>query len=214
MSSEGRGTAAARADHFPDADSELHAARLGMWLFLATEILLFAGLFVAYTLYRSIYPEGFLEGSSHLDVTLGAVNTVALVTSSLTVALGIASAREDRGRLAALLLVITFALGATFLVIKSVEYGHKIHEGALPGRYFRMDVEAPGVPLFFLLYWLSTALHAIHVTAGLGVLTWMGWRCWRQEFSREYFVPVENAGLYWHLVDLVWIFLFPLLYLV
>lgn len=211
MSSEGRG--AALADHFPDADAQLHAARLGMWIFLATEILLFAGIFVGYILFRSLYPVAFREGSAHLDQTLGTVNTVVLLTSSLTVAIAVSLARTGRGRLAAATLGVTILLGAMFLAVKTFEYAHKIEEGALPGRYFRLEHMAPGANVFFTVYWLSTSLHAIHVTMGLAVLAWMASRCWKQAFSIEYFVPVENAGLYWHLVDLVWIFLFPLLYL-
>ena len=213
MSSDARGGGPALADHFPDADAQLHAARLGMWLFLATEILLFAGLFVGYTYFRSIFPVAFREGSAHLDRTLGTVNTVVLVTSSLTVALAVSVARAGRGRLAAAALSVTLLLGLTFLAIKSVEYGHKIEQGALPGKWFRLEHTAPGSNLFYTLYWLSTSLHAIHVTIGLGVLAWMAHRCGHREFSATYFAPLENAGLYWHLVDLIWIFLFPLLYL-
>jgi cytochrome c oxidase subunit III len=211
MSSDAR--AAHLADHFPDAEAQLHAARLGMWIFLATEILLFAGIFIGYTFYRSLYPLAFREGSAHLDQTLGTVNTLVLITSSFTVAIAVSLARAERGRLAAATLGLTILLGAAFLAVKAFEYAHKLEEGALPGRYFRLDHAAPGANVFFTVYWLSTSLHAIHVTAGLGVLAWMAWRCWRTEFSSEYFVPIENAGLYWHLVDLVWIFLFPLLYL-
>lgn len=211
MSSEGRG--AALAEHFPDAESQLHAARLGMWLFLATEILLFAGLFVAYALYRSQFPAGFREGSTHLDLALGTINTAVLLTSSLTVAIAVGSVRAGSPRAAALLLLATLALGAAFLAIKGVEYAHKIHEGALPGRFLTADHPVPGMNVFFTVYWISTGLHAAHVTAGMAVLAWMAWRCARRELGPDYFIPIENAGLYWHLVDLVWIFLFPLLYL-
>lgn len=212
MSSE-PGGGAALADQFPDADAQLHAARLGMWLFLATEILLFAGLFVGYAYFRSVFPLAFREGSAHLDRILGTVNTLVLVTSSLTVAIAVSVARAGRGRVAAGALSLTIALGLTFLAIKSVEYGHKVEQGALPGKWFRLDDAVPGSNLFYTLYWLSTSLHALHVTIGLGVLAWMARRSWRGNFSSAYFAPLENAGLYWHLVDLIWIFLFPLLYL-
>lgn len=203
------------AHHFRTAETQRTAERLGMWLFLSTEILLFAGMFCAYTLYRFLYPDTFKLASGHLDVVLGTVNTVVLITSSLTVALAHHYAHGDRSRLAGVLLFASVLAGVAFLGIKAMEYTHKFHEGLLPGRFFRAEgLEAPGLSMFFTVYFLITGLHALHVIIGMSVLTWIGVRAFRNEFHRNHFIPVELAGLYWHLVDLVWIFLYPLLYLV
>jgi cytochrome c oxidase subunit 3 len=203
------------AHHFGAIETQRHAERLGMWLFLATEVLLFAGLFCGYAYFRSQYQETFRLASAHLDLTLGTVNTVVLITSSLTVAMAHHFAHHDRSRLAGALLFASVAAGLAFMGIKAVEYSHKLHEGLLPGRFYTYaGLQAPGSSLFFTIYFFSTGLHAIHVLVGMGVLTWMGVRALRNEFHRNHYVPVELAGLYWHLVDLVWIFLYPLLYLV
>ncbi|HVE87672.1 MAG TPA: cytochrome c oxidase subunit 3 family protein [Myxococcales bacterium] len=203
------------AHHFRTAQAQRQAERLGMWLFLANEVLLFAGLFCGYTLYRYLYPVTFHLASAKLDVTLGTVNTVILISSSLTVALAHHFAHQDRSRLAGALLFLSVLAGFAFLGIKAVEYGHKFEEGLLPGRYYHSeDLVAPGASMFFTVYFLTTGLHAIHVIIGMGVLTWIGIRAWRREFHPNHSIPVELAGLYWHLVDLVWIFLYPLLYLV
>jgi len=204
------------AHHFRAIETQRQAERLGMWLFLATEVLLFAGLFCGYTLYRFLYPDTFHLASGHLDVGLGTVNTVVLISSSLTVALAHHFARQGRSRLAGALLFVSVLAGLAFLGIKAVEYGHKFEEGLLPGRYFHNEElgGAPGASMFFTLYFLTTGLHAFHVMIGMGVLTWIGARAWRGEFHENHTMPVELSGLYWHLVDLVWIFLYPLLYLV
>jgi cytochrome c oxidase subunit 3 len=203
------------AHHFPNAGVQRYAERLGMWLFLSTEVLLFAGLFLAYSLYRFLYPETFQAASKHLDVVLGTTNTVVLITSSLTVALALHAARLGKSRQAALLIFVSVLAGIAFLVIKGFEYSHKFHEGALPGKYYSMaSLQAPGASMFFTVYFLLTGLHALHVVIGMAVLIWVGVRAWRNEFTSLYHVPVELGGLYWHLVDLVWIFLYPLLYLI
>lgn len=209
------GTAARLAHHFPDALTQEHAARLGMWIFLATEILLFTALFTSYALYRYLFPETFHEASRFVDTHIGLANTVVLITSSLTVALGLQAASRGLGKRAAGLLLATLALGATFMVLKGLEYHHHFVTGQLPGRYYSFaGLDAPGAAMFFTVYFLMTGLHGLHVLVGMGVLGWMAVRAWRGEFSEAYHTPLELGALYWHLVDLIWIFLFPLLYLI
>jgi len=220
MSTEFAGASPAHAHprlvpHFEDLPRQIHAARFGMWIFLATEILLFAGLFVAFAEYRTVYPGTFERASRTLDLPLGTLNTVLLLTSSFSVAASIHLARHGRRRAATVALLATLACALAFLVIKAFEYQHKLHEGALPGPWYRFEaVRGPGASLFFTLYFLMTGLHAIHVTIGMGVLGWLAWRTRRGDFDEAYHLPLELGGLYWHLVDIVWIFLYPLLYLV
>ena len=186
-----------------------------MWLFLSTEVLLFAGLFLAYSIYRFLYAETFHEASRHLNLTLGATNTVVLITSSLTVALALHAARLGKSRQASAWIGFSVLCGLGFLVIKSFEYREKFEEGALPGRLYHFhEVTGPGASMYYTIYFFLTGLHAIHVIIGMSVLIWVAIRAWRNEFTARYHVPVELGGLYWHLVDLVWIFLFPLLYLI
>jgi cytochrome c oxidase subunit 3 len=203
------------AHHFPDLETQAHAARLGMWLFLATEILLFSGLFTAYALYRMLFPSAFAGASRLIDTRLGALNTLVLITSSLTVALAYHFSQRRRGKVAGALLLATIALAGVFLVVKTFEYSHHIGAGHLPGRFYRYAaLDVPGAPMFFTVYFLMTGLHGIHVVAGMGVLTWLAVGAWRGSYGGEYTTPLELGGMYWHLVDLVWIFLFPLLYLI
>jgi cytochrome c oxidase subunit III len=202
------------AHHFPDLKSQEHAARMGMWLFLSTEILLFTVLFTAYAVYRFLFPAGFEAASALAHVSLGATNTVVLITSSLTVALAIHYAREGESRKVVTLLGVTILFGLAFLVLKGFEYHHHFVTGQLPGRYYHYQgLEGPGVSMYFTLYFLMTGLHGLHVIIGMAVLAWVAVKAARRQFSREWSAPVELAGLYWHLVDLIWIFLFPLLYL-
>ena len=203
------------AHHFPDMKTQEHAARMGMWLFLSTEILLFAVLFTAYALYRFLFPLGFEEASKLAHVTMGATNTVVLITSSLTVALAIHHARKGENRRVVGLLAITIAFGALFMVLKGFEYYHHWLVGQLPGRFYHYaGVTGPGVSMYFTVYFLMTGLHGLHVLIGMGLLTWVAVRASRGHFGPGYSTPVELSGLYWHLIDLIWIFLFPLLYLV
>jgi cytochrome c oxidase subunit III len=203
------------AHHFPDLRTQEHASRLGMWLFLATELLLFGGLFTAYSVYRFLYPEAFAHASEHLSVAAGTVNTVVLITSSLTVALAHHRAQQGRGRTAALLLVVTLAFALVFLGIKAWEWSHDFEEGLLPGRHFHAEGLADtGAPMFFVLYFLLTGLHGLHVVLGMVVLAVVMVQCWRGRYDHGYVTPVELGGMYWHLVDLIWIFLYPLLYLI
>jgi cytochrome c oxidase subunit 3 len=179
------------------------ASKLGMWTFLATEVLLFGGLFTAYTVFRIHYPDMFRADHLLLDRTFGAVNTVVLICSSFTVALGIAAIRRGRQRLLQVFLALTIALAATFLVIKYFEYMEDFSKGLYPS-----------TDIFFSLYFMMTGLHAIHVTAGMAALAAMLVLSFRGTFSEAYHTPVEVTGLYWHFVDLVWIYLLPLLYLI
>ena len=203
------------AEHFESAEQAFESSKLGLWLFLVTEILLFGGLFVIYIMFRGLYPEVFHEASHHLNRTMGALNTIVLICSSLTMAMAVSRAQHNESKKAAVLLLITFLCGLTFMVVKYFEYTHKIHEGLLPGVHFSFaEMMDPKAPLFFSLYFMMTGLHGIHVLVGMGLILWVLIRAVKGEFSSEYFTPVELTGLYWHLVDLIWIYLFPLLYLI
>jgi len=203
------------AHHYSSLDAQNAAVRLGMWLFLATEILLFAGLFTGYTIYRYQFPEAFAEASRHLDLGLGTLNTFVLITSSFTVAMAIHFARTNRKNLAVACLIFTIACAFGFLGIKSIEYMHKFQEGALPGPYYSFEeVRANGAPMYFTIYFLTTGLHALHVIIGMTVLIVLTFKTAAGRFNSNYYTGLELGGLYWHLVDLVWIFLFPLLYLI
>jgi len=203
------------AHHFANADDEFEAAKQGMWIFLVTEVLMFGGLFVAYGIFRGLYPEMFHEAHQYLAVKMGAVNTVVLITSSLTMALSVSSTQKGRKSQAILFLILTFILASCFLVVKYFEYTHKFHDGLLPGGFFHnTELTTPKAPLFFSLYFLMTGLHGVHVLIGMGLIAWMVKRSLKNEFSPQFYTPVELVGFYWHFVDLVWIYLFPLLYLV
>jgi cytochrome c oxidase subunit 3 len=207
--------AAYLAHHFSDAEQQRESAKLGMWIFLVTEILLFSGLFVFYAVFRAWNPDMFINAHRFLDVRLGALNTIVLISSSLTVALAIRSLQLNDQKNAGRLLLTTILLASVFLVVKYFEYSHKIHLGLLPGKYFSFQgIEGTNPHVFFSVYFVITGLHGLHVIAGMLVISWVLLRTWQGEFSSEYYTPVENAGLYWHLVDLIWIFVFPLLYLV
>jgi cytochrome c oxidase subunit 3 len=207
---------AATAHQFDDAVQQHDASGLGMWVFLVTEILFFGGLFTIYTVYRSLYPEAFGHASATLDITLGAINTAVLIGSSLTMALAVHTAQVSRnGRLVALFLCATIVLGSVFLGLKGVEYAQKFHEHHVPGPSFHYDgPDAQHAELFFCLYFLMTGLHALHMVIGVGLLAVLAVMALRGRFGPSYYTPVELTGLYWHFVDIVWIFLFPLLYLI
>ena len=203
------------AHHFASADDEFEAAKQGMWIFLVTEVLMFGGLFVAYGIFRGLYPDMFFEAHHHLAVKMGALNTLVLITSSLTMALSVSATQKGRRDQAILCLVVTFILACCFLVVKYFEYSHKFHDGLLPGAFFtNTDLKHPKSQLFFSLYFMMTGLHGIHVLIGMGVIAWVLRRTLRGDFSPHYYTPIELVGFYWHFVDLVWIYLFPLLYLV
>jgi cytochrome c oxidase subunit III len=206
------------AHHFDNLHIQNHAVRLGMWLFLATEVLLFAGLFVGYTVYRWMYHDAFKMGSGSLDLTMGTFNTVVLITSSFTVAWAYHAIKEDKKKLASGLLAFTIGCAVIFLVVKYFEYAHKFEVGTLPGKWYTntaiSEAEYPGINIYFAVYFLSTGLHAFHVVVGMSVLLWVLLRVRKGKYGSFHNVPVELGALYWHLVDLVWIFLFPLLYLI
>jgi cytochrome c oxidase subunit III len=208
---ESRATA---AHQFDDLAQQHEADSLGMWAFLLTEIMFFGGLFLGYTVYRSMYPEAFAEASHHLDIWLGSINTVVLIGSSLSMALAVHSAQTNEHRGLIRFLLLTILLGLVFLGIKGTEYLHKFEEHLVPGANFVYPrPHAHQVQLFFSFYFGMTGLHAFHMIVGLGLLAALVWQARRGRFSADYYAPVELIGLYWHFVDIVWIFLFPLLYL-
>jgi cytochrome c oxidase subunit 3 len=201
--------------HFQTLDQQREAATLGMWVFLVTEVMFFGGLLMAYLLYRVWYPEAWAEGSLDLDIRLGGFNTVVLIASSLTMALGVRSAQTGAQRATVRWLLATIALGLTFLGVKVIEYAEKFELHHVPGSNFVYEGPHAGpVEIFFSLYFGLTGLHALHMVVGVGLLSVIAWMAARRRFSPEWYTPVEISGLYWHFVDIVWIFLFPLLYLV
>lgn len=213
------------AHHFDTPGQQAGAAKFGMWVFLGTEVLMFSGLFLAYFVVRMFYPDMVLSSHELLDKNMGGLNTIVLLTSSFTMAMGVRAAQlgDKKGVVNYILLTIVFAM--VFMVVKYFEYTGKFSHGIFPGKYFDYAAateyahshghELLGKPhIFFSLYFVMTGLHGIHVLVGIGVLAWVLLRANRGEFGPRYYAPVENVGLYWHLVDLVWIFLFPLLYLV
>lgn len=205
----------ALAHHFEDLGQQSEAATLGMWVFLVTEVLFFGGLFLAYTIYRGWYPEAFAVSSHELDIVLGTTNTIVLITSSLTMAMAVHSAQLGHRRKLMIFLALTMALGLAFLGIKGVEYYHKFVEHHVPGPTFQFEEKYfREAQIFFSLYFVMTGLHAAHMVIGLGIMIWMFIWSWNGTITREYSNPIEVSGLYWHFVDIVWIFLFPLLYLV
>ncbi len=203
------------AHHFIDADQQLDTAKMGMWIFLVTEILFFGGLFAAYAIYRIWYPELFAEASTELDTILGTVNTVVLILSSLTVALAIRAAKLDHQRWIIRYLGATILLACVFMVIKYFEWTHKFHLGIFPGEFYTYEgLEHSMAPIFFSLYYVMTGLHGLHVVIGIGLMIWLIIGARKGKYHDQYYNPVEITGLYWHLVDIIWIFLFPLLYLI
>lgn len=201
--------------HYSDSQQQHAAANMGMWLFLATEVLFFGGLFLAYTIYYTLYPEAFAEASHHLNIWLSTLNTAVLLCSSLTVALAIHAVQTGHNRRAAQFLGITILLALVFLGFKGFEYYTEYREGLIPWLNFSVEgSNAPQVRLFFILYFVMTGLHAIHMVIGIFVLGLVALMAYRERFSPIDHDPVELTGLYWHFVDMVWVFLFPLLYLI
>jgi len=212
------------AHHFDTMGQQAGSAKLGMWLFLATELLMFSGLFLAYFVIRMFYPEMVLGAHEYLSKTAGGINTCVLLFSSWTMAMAVRSAqvgrpnnKEDAARIKKYIL-LTLLCALVFLVVKYFEYSAKFEHGMLPGKFYTAHLhgyEIEGLPhVFFGIYFVMTGLHGVHVLVGMGVMLWIYRRASRGEFSSQNYAGVENTGLYWHLVDLVWIFLFPLLYLV
>ncbi len=207
-------THSALAHQFDDLEQQHEAATLGMWAFLITEIMFFGGLFTGYTVYRSAYPEAFAAASRILDRQLGAINTVVLIASSLTMVLAVHSAQLGRRKALVVFLLCTIVLGSVFLGIKAVEYSHKFEHHLVPGPWFHYEgPRASQVHLFFCFYFVMTGMHALHMIIGIAILAALVFQSWRGRYTNLYSSPVEMTGLYWHFVDIVWIFLFPLLYL-
>ena len=207
--------ARAHQHQFDDAEQQYEASALGMWVFLVTEIMFFGGLFTAYVAYRSAYPGAFGAASDHLDLTLGAINTAVLIGSSLTMALAVHAAQTGKRNALVMFLLMTMLFGSVFLGIKAVEYADKFHHGLVPGPYFTFTGhDANQAQLFFSLYFAMTGLHAVHMIIGLGVLAVLALQARKGRFGTRYHTPIELIGLYWHFVDIIWIFLFPLLYLI
>ena len=205
-------------------DQQRNAASLGMWVFLATEIMFFGGMFCAYLVYRRMYFSEFVAGSRSLNLPIGTINTAVLICSSLTVALGVRAAQMGKRRLLVMLLSMTMLLGLVFLGVKGYEWYEKYEEHHIPGYAFNADNLAKEYPqihidnqhamIFFSLYFAMTGMHALHMIIGVGLFAWLTFLAWRGDFGPAYYTPIENAGLYWHFVDIIWIYLFPLLYLI
>jgi len=203
------------AHQFDSAEQQRDAATLGMWIFLATEVMFFGGLFTTYSVYRALHPLAFAEVSRHLNITLGTINTAVLIASSFTMVLAVYGAQHSRRKMLVLCLVLTMLLGSVFLGIKFYEYYQKFVEHFVPGSAFQFPAPyTREAEMFFSLYFLMTGLHALHMIVGLGLLATLTILAWRGRFSSSYYNPVELSGLYWHFVDLIWIFLYPLLYLI
>ena len=206
--------------HFRDLDQQQSAATLGMWLFIAQEVMFFGGLFLAYTIYRSAYNDVFTIASHHLNVQMGAINTAVLICSSLTMAIAVHAAALGHRQQIVLFLILTILLGGVFLGVKVVEYKEKFDHHLVPGPHFSgHELKLEGdrerhAQIYYSLYFAMTGLHALHMIIGVPIILWIAWRAWRGEFSAAYNAPVELVGLYWHFVDIIWIFLFPLLYLI
>jgi len=188
-------------------------AKMGMWLFLFTEVLLFGGLFVLYSVTLQRHPAEFHEAGKMLDLTLGTVNTIVLITSSLFAALSVTALQKGEKGKAKVLLLLTMVLAVVFLVNKYFEWSVKFHHGIYPGSPHLLEME-PGMAAFFNLYYLMTGLHGLHIIIGMGALSWVYYLIHTGRCTPDYFVALENGGLYWHLVDLIWIYLFPLFYLI
>jgi cytochrome c oxidase subunit 3 len=202
--------------HFDTMAQQAEASTLGMWVFLVTEIMFFGGLFMAYIVYRHASPEGFQEASFELNRFWGTTNTLVLICSSLTMAMAVRAAQTSKSAKAQVgWLLGTIAFGLGFLGIKAIEYYDKFVHHHVPGPYFHWDGHFPKpAEQFYSLYFAMTGLHALHMIIGIGIMTVITILAWKKTFDEEYYTPVEVAGLYWHFVDIVWIFLFPLLYLI
>ncbi len=204
------------AHHFDSAEQEFDSAKTGMWLFLASEIMMFGALFVGLLLFHTLHHGGFAEGSAHLDWRFGAVHTFLLLTAGLTMGLAVVSAQAGEQGKVRMNLILSLIFAAGFLVSKSLEYAQKFEHGTLPGRLWHAHhgFSDPFSHVFFGFYFVMTGLHAVHVLVGMGLMIFALVRSSRVQFSRSYFTPIEMVAIYWALVDLVWVFLFPLLYLI
>jgi len=210
--------------HFSTAEQQRDASSLGMWLFLATEIMFFGGMFCAYLIYRLNYFNEFAAGSRSLNLKLGTINTIVLICSSLTVALGVRAAQMGKRKLLVVLLILTLIFGLAFLGIKGIEWNEKFKEHHVPGASFdasdlirdypQIHIDPSHEQIYFSLYFAMTGLHALHMIIGVGIFTYLLYYSWKGLYGPNYYTPIELGGLYWHFVDIVWIYLFPLLYLI
>jgi cytochrome c oxidase subunit 3 len=209
------------AHQFETLEQQRESETLGMWLFLATEILIFGAMFTGYAAYRAAYRHDFEVASSKLNILIATINTVVLLSSSLTMALSVYAARSGKRGMLKLCLVLTALLGSAFMVFKAIEYYSDYKDNLVPRLAFNptewTEREPPADPqhvqLFLMFYYIMTGLHAVHLTVGIGLMIWLMWRAWSGIITPERYMSVEIVGLYWHFVDLVWIFLLPLLYL-
>lgn len=202
--------------HFANDEQQKDASTVGMWVFLVTEIMFFGGMFLAYFAYRQAYPAAFASASNKTNLLIGATNTTVLICSSLTMAMAVHSAAVGKRKLLVAFLVLTLILGGIFLSVKGYEYHDKFVHHEVPGLHFDCEgcVDAGHTPLFFSLYFGMTGLHALHMIVGVGILIVLIIQSYKGKYTAKWHTPIENFGLYWHFVDIVWIFLFPLLYLI
>ena len=216
MASEVHVETLAVREQFDTASQQKNASTLGMWVFLFTEIMFFGGMFLAYTAYRSWYPNVFGAASRTLNATIGAINTAVLLCSSYTMVLAVRAGQLGRRKTIMLFLVLTIILGFVFLGIKGYEWWEKFEEHHVPGASFHLE----GTPLqgqaqlFFSLYFAMTGLHALHMVVGVGIMSYLLYQTYVGKYTAEYYTPIDVGGLYWHFVDIIWIYLFPLLYLI
>lgn len=210
--------------HFAEVEQQRNASSLGMWLFLVTEVMFFGGMFCAYLVYRTAHFGDFAAASSTLDLKLGTINTAVLILSSLTVVMAVWAAQTGKQKALVMYLLLTIVLGLAFLGVKGVEYAEKFEKHHVPGPTFHFAGAIPGHPdhpadphhaeMFFSLYFAMTGMHAVHMIIGIGLFAFLAFKAARGAYTPAYHTPIENAGLYWHFVDIVWIYLFPLLYLI
>ena len=204
--------------HFHDVEQQYETAKLGMWAFILTEVLTFGGLFVAYVVYRSWYPEMFVGANLLLDVNKGLLNTIVLITSSLTMVLAVWAIQKKNQKLSLFMLIATFLFAFMFLGIKYLEYSHKFEVGQLPGEYYSYmgpEIAHLNNPhIFFSIYFIMTGLHGLHVAIGMGLIAWLIYATAKGNLNSDSYTPMEMIGIFWHLVDLIWIYLFPLFYLI
>jgi cytochrome c oxidase subunit III len=209
---------------FADMEQQRNAASLGMWVFLGTEVMFFGGMFLAYLIYRYWYYNEFAAGSRSIDIYLGTINTAVLICSSLTVALGVKAAQLGKRKTLVTLLLVTILFGLAFLGIKGIEWYQKFEEHHVPGnsfsaqdiidKYPQIPIDPAPTQIYFSLYFAMTGLHALHMIVGVGIFCFLTYYAWKGRYTPEYHTPIEIGGLYWHFVDIIWIYLFPLLYLI
>jgi cytochrome c oxidase subunit 3 len=212
------------AHHFTDWDQQRESSTLGMWLFLAQEVMFFGGMFCAYVVYRVLHGEGFAAGSGALNITIGGINTTILLTSSLSMAMAVYYAHTGQNKKVFWAITLTQIFGLAFLLIKlTFEYAPKFAEGVVPGaswmphgHYASLATVADqgGLQMYFVLYYIMTSMHALHMVIGMGIMGWLMWLAHKNHFGPKRYMAVENFGLYWHFVDIVWVFLFPMFYII